>query len=242
MINIGYRPILWNVMKYYAHHGHKDFILCLGYKADYIKNYFLNYNEAISNDFTLSGGGRGMRLLNSDIDDWNITFVDTGMHSTIGERLRLVRRHLDGEEMFLANYGDVLTDAPLDRLISRFQASGKTAAFLAVRPTYTFHVVDMLDDGLVKKVTDVSVADIWLNGGYLMLRPEIFDDLHPGDELVQQPFQRLIEREQLLAMRYEGFWAPLDTLKDMQHLEQLYASGEPPWALWQKAAALSLPR
>jgi glucose-1-phosphate cytidylyltransferase len=104
MVQIGYRPILWHVMKYYAHFGHKEFILCLGHRADVIKNYFLNYNECVSNDFVLSQGGKKVHLLNSDIDDWKITFVDTGTGSNIGERLKAVEKYLEGEEEFLANY------------------------------------------------------------------------------------------------------------------------------------------
>ena len=106
LVKIGYRPILWHLMKYYAHYGHKDFILCLGYKADKIKDYFLNYNEYISNDFTMSEGGRNIELMQSDIADWKITFVDTGLRANIGQRLKAVQKHLAGEEMFLANYAD----------------------------------------------------------------------------------------------------------------------------------------
>src|SRR5262245_66416178 len=106
MMQIGHRPILWHVMRYYAHFGHKDFILCMGYKAEVVKNYFLNYSEAVSNDFVLAGGGRDLKLLNRDIEDWRITFVDTGFLSSIGQRLRAVRQHLAGEECFLANYSD----------------------------------------------------------------------------------------------------------------------------------------
>jgi glucose-1-phosphate cytidylyltransferase len=121
MVQIGYRPILWHVMRYYAHYGHRDFILCLGYRADAIKDYFLHYDEAASNDFVLSEGGRRVELLGSDIADWRITFADTGLDTTIGERLRRVRHLLEGEEIFLANYGDTLTDAPLDELVETFR-------------------------------------------------------------------------------------------------------------------------
>src|SRR5215475_15518311 len=133
MIPIGYRPILWHVMKYYAHYGHKDFILCLGYKADTVKNYFLNYNECTSNDFVLSQGGKNMMLFNSDIQDWRITFVDTGMASNIGQRLKAVERHLEGEETFLANYSDGLSDLPLSEYIAHFIDKGRIASFLCVR-------------------------------------------------------------------------------------------------------------
>src|SRR6266446_7052752 len=147
MVPIGYRPILWHVMKYYAHYGHKDFILCLGYQADTFKNYFLNYNECLSNDFILTKGGKEMKLLNSDIHDWRITFVDTGMSSNIGQRLKAVEKHLDGEEMFLANYSDNLTDFQLPKLIERFHEQDRTAAFLCVRPNLSCHYVSMGDGG-----------------------------------------------------------------------------------------------
>jgi glucose-1-phosphate cytidylyltransferase len=241
MVPIGYRPILWHVMKYYAHFGHKDFVLCLGYKADVVKEYFLNYNEALSNDFVLNGNGGGneagtsrVELLGSDIHDWRITFADTGLQANIGQRLRAVRHHVAGEEVFLANYGDVLTDAPLPELVEDFLGRDKVGAFVAVKPTYTFHVVSMQDDGTVDRIDDVRVADLWINGGYMILRQDIFDYLGEGEELVQEPFQRLIKENLLVAYRYEGFWAPMDTLKDLQQLESMYEAGKPAWAVWQR--------
>lgn len=237
MVRIGYRPILWHVMKYYAHYGHKDFILCLGYKADVVKQYFLDYDEALSNDFVLDGnGGNGNRveLLSSDIHDWRITFADTGLQASIGQRLKAVERFVADEKVFLANYGDVLTDAPLPDLVDHFLRQDKVAAFVSVKPTYTFHVVSMKDDGVVERIDDVTVADIWINGGYMILRREIFDYIGEDEDLVQEPFQRLIKQNLLLTYRYEGFWAPMDTLKDLQHLESLYESGRPAWAVWQR--------
>ena len=240
MVPIGYRPVLWHVMKYYAHFGHKDFLLCLGYKADVVKEYFLDYNEALSNDFVLNGNGHDDRrgnhveLLSSDIHDWRITFADTGLHANIGQRLKAAQRYLDGEDVFLANYGDVLTDAPLPELIDDFLRKDKVAAFVAVRPTYTFHVVSADEDGVVERIDDVRVSDIWINGGYMILRKEIFDYLGEGEELVQEPFQRLIKQDLLLTYRYQGFWAPMDTLKDQQDLESQYESGNPAWAVWQR--------
>src|ERR1035441_7322552 len=121
MVQIGYRPVLWHVMKYYAHFGHKDFILCLGYRGDAIKNYFLNYNECASNDVALSSSGKKIELLNRDIHDWRITFLDTGINSNIGQRLRAVKNHLEGEEEFLANYSDGLTDMPLPKQLEHFR-------------------------------------------------------------------------------------------------------------------------
>jgi glucose-1-phosphate cytidylyltransferase len=234
MIPIGYRPVLWHVMRYYAHFGHCEFVLCLGYKADVIKDYFLRYNEALSNDFILTGGGRQIELISRDIEEWTISFIDTGLRSNIAQRLMAVRPALEGEEMFLANYGDVVTDAPLDAYIEAFRSSGKVAAFLSVRPTnYTFHVVKIEDDHVVTDIEDIESSDLWINGGYFIFRPQIFDYIRPGEELVVEPFQRLIAERQLLAYRYEGFWAPMDTLKDVQRLETFVEEGQPPWAIWQ---------
>jgi glucose-1-phosphate cytidylyltransferase len=233
MVQIGYRPVLWHVMRYFAHFGHREFVLCLGYKADVIKDYFLRYNEALSNDFVLSDGGRDVELLQRDIQDWRISFLDTGLNANVGQRLRSVRRHL-GDEPFLANYGDVLTDAPLNERVDEFLAGDAVGSFLCVRPsTYTFHLVRLRDDRRVAAIEDIGKSNLWINGGYFIFRPELFDRLGPGEELVEQPFARLIEAGLLRGDPYDGFWAPLDTHKDLQMLEAAYESGRPPWALWQ---------
>ena len=232
MITIGYRPILWHVMKYYAHYGHKDFILCLGYKADAIKNFFLNYDECVSNDFVMANGGKELRLMSSDIDDWNITFVDTGIPSNIGQRLRAVQPYLEGESVFLANYSDGLTDLPLPNYIDHFLCSEKVGSFLAVRPNQSYHVV-YLDGDVVKGVHPIGEAGIWINGGFFIFRADIFDYLNPGEELVEQPFQRLIGEEQLIAHKYDGYWACMDTFKDRQLLEEVYTRRLAPWEVWR---------
>jgi glucose-1-phosphate cytidylyltransferase len=234
MAPIGLRPVLWHVMRYYSHFGVNDFVLCLGHKGEVIKEYFLRYNEAVSNDFVLLQGGRTLELLSTDIEDWRITFADTGQEATIAQRLLAVRRHLENEEIFLANYADVLTDAPLDRFVEDFRGRDKIAAFVSVRPNYTFHMVSTDGHDTVSSIRHVRESDVWINGGYFILRREIFDYIRPGEELVEAPFQRLVEEGQLLTYRYEGFWEPMDTLKEMQHLEALYQSGRPPWAVWQR--------
>jgi glucose-1-phosphate cytidylyltransferase len=232
MIPIGNRPILWHIMKYYAHYGFNDFVLCLGYKAEAIKHFFLTYNEAMANDFVLSGGGANVHLLKTDIHNWNITFVDTGLHANIGQRLRAVRHLLDEDEMFLASYGDTLTDADLPGMIARTKAAGATASFLAARPNYSFHVVSMDDGGFVDGVSDVTRSDVWINGGFFVMRSELLDQLGPGEELVEEPFERLMQSKRLLAQRHDGFWAPMDTLKDKQSLELLHENGTAPWQVW----------
>jgi glucose-1-phosphate cytidylyltransferase len=232
MVPIGNRPVLWHVMKYYAHFGFTDFILCLGYQAEAIKHFFLTYNAALANDFVLSEGGAKVHLLKTDIHNWNITFVDTGLHTCIGERLRAVRHLLRDDEMFLANYGDTLTDANLHELIAAAKDANVTATFLVARPNYSFYLVSMDTRGIVDGIHDVKRSDVWLNGGYFVLRTEILDQMQPGEDLVEEPFHRLVASGQLLARRHEGFWAPMDTLKDKQWLESLHESGTAPWQVW----------
>jgi glucose-1-phosphate cytidylyltransferase len=238
MVTIGNRPILWHIMKYYAHYGHTDFILCLGHRGEVIKDYFLNYNEALANDFVLSEGGKHVELLRDDMRDWRITFVDTGIHANVGQRLKAVQSHLSGEAMFLANYGDGVTDAPLPQLISDLVTREKTASFLCVRPAnLSFHAVSLNEAALVKGIRNIAQMDMWINAGFFVFKQEIFDYLEDGEELVHEPFQRLIDQEQLMASRYEGFWAPMDTLKDKHNLEQLLESGRAPWRVWDASHA-----
>jgi len=236
MVQIGYRPVLWHVMKYYAHYGHKDFILCLGHRADAIKKYFLDYNECASNDFVLSGGGKKVELFNSDIDDWRITFADTGINSNIGQRLKAVEKYLDGEEEFLANYSDGLTDVHLPTQIEHFHTHKKTASFLCVKPNLSYHMVGLHGGktSLVAGIHPINNGSVRINGGYFILNRRIFDYIHKGEELVLEPFQRLIDEEQLIGYSYDGFWAGMDTFKDKQQLEGLFSSGEAPWAVWKK--------
>ena len=242
MVHIGYRPLIWWVMKYYAHFGHRDFILCLGHKGDAIKEYFLNYNECRSNDFVLSQGGQRIELLQKDIDDWRITFVDTGINANIGERLMAVAPFLREEEVFLANYADGFTDFPLPTMIGEFQRGAHVATFLSVRPNYSFHFVTRREDGLVTSIDDPISANVWINGGCFVLRREIFDYMRPGEELVVEPFQRLIGENKLATHAYDGFWRCVDTFKDLQALETLYSRGRAPWELWRRdPAAASRP-
>src|SRR6187399_3029555 len=163
LVNIGYRPIIWHLMRYYAHHGHKDFVLCLGYRGDMVRDYFLNYSEYMTNDFTLSEGGRKRELHSSDIQDWRITFVDTGLHSNIGQRLLRVKKYVQDEPMFLANYSDGLSNIPLNEEIARFKASDSVATFAAVSNAGSFHTVRMDDAGLVNHVGAVSDQEILIN-------------------------------------------------------------------------------
>jgi glucose-1-phosphate cytidylyltransferase len=242
MMAIGDRPVLWHIMRYYAHFGHTEFILCLGYGAASVKEYFLHYDETHSNDFVMSKGGQSIELLESDISEWRISFIETGIDTSIGERLRRVRHLLDDDEIFLANYGDVLTDAPLNRIVDDFIASDAMASLLAVPPQESFHVVDMDDDCTVTGIKSVATLPLWENGGYFVLRQGIFDVLHRGEDLVGDAFPRLIREGRLKAVRHSGFWAPMDTLKERSLLEDLHRSGKAPWELWARRADEPPPR
>ena len=242
MAMIGDRPLMWHVMRYYAHYGHRDFVLCLGYGASAVKDFFLNYNETGSNDFVLDGTGQ-VELFKTDISDWRITFVDTGLHSEIGERLRRVRRFVEGEEMFLANYADVFTNASLPDMISRFTASDAVASLLAVPPQSSHHVVDIDDTGVITRVQPVRELRQWENGGYFVLRPEIFDYLHEGEDLLGDAIPRLVQRRKVLAYPYKGYWTPADTVKERANLEEMYYRGNCPWMVWdpERSGAVSAP-
>lgn len=236
MVHIGTRPILWHLMKYYAHFGHKDFILCLGYKGNAIKDYFLHYDESVSNNFVWSKGGKNIRLLNRDIDDWTITFVETGINANIGERLKAVETYLEGEDMFLANYSDGLSDVPLPTMVETFHQSNAIASLLLVQPTASFDIVNIGPEGMVREICALTRSDIWINGGFFVLRPEIFRYIQPGEELVREPFQRLIQQQALLAYKCAGFWQCMDTFKDKQHLEELNQVTAP-WQVWNHGAS-----
>jgi glucose-1-phosphate cytidylyltransferase len=232
MTMVGPHPLLWHVMRYYAHFGHKDFVLCLGYGAQHIKDYFLHYSETSSNDFVMQGGD--VRLLGSDIQDWTITFVHTGLDSPIGERLRRVREHVQDEEMFLANYADVLTDAPLNDMIDTFKRSDAVGSLLAVPPQSAFHCVELgEEDDHIRAISTVRDLPLWENGGYFVLRPEIFDHLPQDGDLIADACTPLAAEGRMLAHRHRGFWHPADTVKERTALEALYRAGRSPWMLWE---------
>ena len=232
MAMVGERPLLWHVMRYYAHFGHTDFVLCLGYGGSAVKDFFLTYDETRSNDFVLENGAREVNLFSTDISDWRVTFVDTGLNSSIGERLRRVRRFVEDEPMFLANYADVLTNAPLPDMIRRFGASGAVAGLLAVPPQSSHHVVDIGENGLITQVTPMQDLRQWENGGYFVFRPQIFDDLNEGEDLVEDALVRLVPKGGVLAYPYKGYWSPADTVKERAQLEEMYHRGNCPWMVW----------
>jgi glucose-1-phosphate cytidylyltransferase len=233
LVNVGRRPIIWHLMRYYAHFGHKDFVLALGYRGDLIREYFLNYDECLTNDFTMSDGGKKIHLLNEDIRDWRITFVDTGMHSNIGQRLLRVRDHLQDEETFLANYSDGLSDLPLDRMVSHFKQNTWEASFLAVRSPQSFHLVSSESNGEVTKLGPMQDDSVLINGGFFVMRSSALERIREGEELVEQPFARMIAERKLGCYRHAGFWQAMDTFKDKIQYDRMEARGDCPWMLWK---------
>jgi glucose-1-phosphate cytidylyltransferase len=233
LVEVGSRPILWHLMKYYAHYGHKDFILCLGHGGGAIKDFFLKYDQTVSSDFVLTEG-RKVDLLERDIQDWRITFVDTGLHSNVGERLRAVRDYLETDEMFFANYADALCDLDLDSYLESFKKRDKVASFISVPAPHTFHIVHADSEQHAVQFELVTESAVRINGGFFLFRREVFEYMAPGEELVIEPFQRLMAVKQLLAMPYDGFWRNMDTFRDKMQLDELLLRRRGPWQVWQK--------
>ena len=234
LVPVGGRPILWHIMRYYATFGHTDFVLCLGYKGEVIKRFFLDYDECLTNDFVLEQGVAKIEVLQHDVRNWRITFVDTGQNTNIGGRLLRVREHLRGEEIFLANYADTLTDMDLSGMVNAFSKTDAVAGFCCVKPPYSFHLVSFDENERISRISDVRESEMWMNGGYFVLRSQIFDKLYQGEELVIEGFERLAGEKLLYAHCHSGFWTCMDTFKEKQALDDRVTAGDTPWQVWKK--------
>jgi glucose-1-phosphate cytidylyltransferase len=234
MVPIGHLPILWHVMKYYAHFGHKDFILCLGYRADDIIRCFSPNCERPESYSSLPSTSRSRELFENDIRGWNITFADTGLHSNIGQRLKAVEQYLAGEEAFLANYADGLVDLPLPKILEFAAKSGKIATFVSAKPNLYYHTISAGQDGIVTGIRPIRESGLRINTGFFVFKRDIFEYIRGGEDLVFEPFERLIQERQLMAYHHNGFYACMDTFKEKQQLDDMYARGEAPWVLWEK--------
>ena len=213
MIMIGNRPILWHIMKYYAHFGHKDFILCLGYKADSIKGYFKNNNDHFA--------------------DWNIQLVDTGLNTKIGQRLFSVRGLLRNDDVFMVNYTDGLTDVNLKTYLDYFMKHDKIASLLSVKAPLGFHHVISNKNGIVERIKDgLGNYDLRINAGFFIFKNEFFNYIKEGEELVDEPFARLIREGQLISYVYNGFWKNIDNYKDKMEIDDMYSKNNAPWIIW----------
>jgi len=233
LVNVGYRSMIWHLMRYCARYGHNEFILTLGYRGDRVRESFLNYNECMSNDFTLCKGGKEIALHTSDVADWRITFVDTGPHSNLGQRLLRVRKFVEVEEIFLANYSEGLRDLALDACVSDFMRGNASASLQAVRPSQAFRDLRANSKEMVTALEPVAKSDTRVNGGYSCLRQAIFDYIHEGEELVEQPFRRPIAARRLWAPKHRSLWAPMDTFKDRIYFDRIEASGNCPRQVWK---------
>jgi glucose-1-phosphate cytidylyltransferase len=234
MVEVGGTPIILHLMRYYAHFGHKDFIVCLGFGADYIKHYFLNYDECMASDFVLAQGGRRIELASSLMADWTITFVNTGLHTSIGQRLKAVHKYVASEEIFMANYADGLSDLDLDAYLRFFRLRNRIASFVSVRPQQSFHYVMSDEGGTVQSVQPIGLGSLYINGGFFVFKQDIFDYIGEREDLVEEPFQRLIQAGQLITYRNAGFWVCMDTLRDKLLLDEMHAGGRAPWAVWNR--------
>jgi glucose-1-phosphate cytidylyltransferase len=240
MIPVGQQPILWHIMNYYAEFGHQDFVLCLGHKANIIKEFFLDHRPHMYADCIVHGDQVEVIGPERPAHDWRVAMIDTGVWRNIGGRLWAVRDYVKDEDVFLANYSDGLTDVDLDDMIAKFKASGAVAGFLAVHPPVAYHLANLGPDGSVREFITSDRSEVWINGGYFIMTPKIFDYMNEGEELVVEPFQRLIAENKLMAYRYNGFWRSMDTLRDRQVLEDMVERGEMPWRV--RADATVKPR
>jgi glucose-1-phosphate cytidylyltransferase len=232
MVEVGGRPVLWHIMKLLAHQGLNEFVVCSGYKSEYIKNYFWNYS-AMNQDFTIRLGDQSSVDYHGEHDesDWAVTVADTGAATMTGGRVKRVQSYV-GDETFLCTYGDGIADIDLDALLAFHRSHGRLATVTSVHPTSRFGVLEIDDDGLVRRFKEKPQVEGWINIGYFIFEPGVFDYLDDNSVLEQDPLHRLAQDGQLAAFRHEGFWQPMDTYREALLLNELWDSGEAPWRNW----------
>jgi glucose-1-phosphate cytidylyltransferase len=233
MVEVGGRPILWHIMKLFAHHGVADFVVCTGYRGEVIKEYFLNY-EARNNDFTITlGRSRDIEFHDQHLEsDWRVTVAETGADTQTGGRVKRIERYVGDDDRFMVTYGDGLADVDVSRLLRFHQAHGRLATITTVRPLSRFGVVDLLPDHQVKQFREKPQVDDWVSAGFFVFEREVFDYLAPDSVLERDPLEALAKDSQLVAYQHDGFWQPMDTYRESKLLNELWASGRPPWKVW----------
>ncbi len=233
LVDIGGKPILWHIMKIYAHYGFHDFVLCLGYRGQMIKEYFLNY-EAMNNDFTIClGQGSQIRYDGSHQEqNFTVTLADTGLETMTGGRLKRIEKHVKGQT-WLATYGDGVTDLDISRVVDFHRSHGRLATVTAVRPTMRFGSVSVAENGRVETFFEKPKLEGWVSAGFFVFEPGIFDYL-TGDSCVleREPLERLAAEGQLMAYRHDGFFFAMDTYREYLYLNELWSKGQAPWRLW----------
>ncbi len=233
MIDIGERPILWHIMKIYSHYGFNDFIICLGYKGYYIKEYFAHYflhESDVTFDFR---NNSEIRIHNHSVEPWTVTLVNTGVQTMTGGRVKRVQPYV-GNETFMLTYGDGVADINVKELLSFHRAHGKLATITSTQPSGRFGSLELTKNDQVLGFKEKPRGDgAWINAGFFVMEPKVFDYI-PGDDvfLEKEPLEKLAKDGELVAYKHKGFWQPMDTLRDRNHLEELWKSGTPPWKIW----------
>ncbi len=234
LIEIGGRPILWHIMKVYAAHGFNDFVLCLGYKGQAIKEYFMDYLSWRHHDFSLDLSGKepNIHLLNHDREQWKITFADTGEETNTGGRVKRIAPLVGDDDSFMVTYGDGVADIDIEKLADFHRTHGRIGTITVVNPPSQFGLVEMEKDGRVSRFREKPPLNQWINGGFFVFRREFFDYLNEDDVLERVPLERLSKDGQLMAFGHETYWKCMDTYKDTVELNELWAGGKAPWKVW----------
>lgn len=232
MVEVGGRPVLWHIMKLFAHHGMTDFVLCAGYRGQMIKDYFLNY-EARNSDLTITlGDHSSVRFHGTHLETgWQVTVADTGELTQTGGRVKRVERYLD-DDTFVVTYGDGLADVDLTKLLAHHRAHGRLATVTTTRPLSRFGIVDLAPDTSVERFREKPQADDWVSSGFFVFERAVLDELDPDSVLEHEPLERLAAAGELVAYQHDGFWQPMDTYREFQMLNELWNRGKAPWAVW----------
>ena len=233
-MEIGGKPILWHIMKYYSYWGFNDFILCLGYLGNKIKEYFVNFEEWKHSDFMLKFGSEGkeIEIYSKNTETWNIIFADTGLETNTRGRIKKIEKYIEEDEIFVT-YGDGLANINLIELLNYHKNHGKIATITCVKPLSQFGIVDINAENIITKMSEKPRMVQWVNGGFFVFNRKIFSYLSENDILEKEPFERLAKEGNLVAYKFEGFWQCMDTYKDVQMLNELWYSGKAPWKLWR---------
>jgi glucose-1-phosphate cytidylyltransferase len=231
MVEVGGKPIIWHIMKTFSHFGFDSFVVCVGYKGDMIKEYFLNY-RARNNDFTVALGEHEQVSFHGVHDEarWTVTVADTGDDTMTGGRVHRIRPYVDGT--FICTYGDGLSDVPIDRLLEFHRSHGRLATVTTVRPLSRFGIMEVAEGSQVQRFREKPQVDGWVNAGFFVFEPGVFDYIGPDSILEEEPLASLASDGQLMAFRHDGFWQPMDTYRESQLLNGLWESGAAPWRVW----------
>lgn len=231
MVEVGGRPLIWHIMKHYAHYGFREFVIALGYKGESIKSYFLDYHH-LSGDVTIDVSTRKIEVIRSSPDDWKIHLIDTGQNTLTGGRLLRLKEFL-GDEPFMLTYGDGLSNIDLRKLLSFHRSQKTLATVTSVRPPARFGSINFDNDRITDFAEKTQTSEGWINGGFMVLEPQVFEYLNSDQDILEVDLlERLAKDRQLMGYKHEDFWQCMDTLRDKSLLERLWDEGNPPWRSW----------